>query len=777
MIRLAEELNKRKIQLNEKVNANGDYDVLYPETIAEQVITNESYRFVSDEDIAKWNALISGSPEQLSYKGAWLNSENYSVNDLVYYNDKFYIAIIDNIDKTPSEVGDNDYWITINKEAILADKSDSIKVLQITTNDNYELAFIDSSVVGDYKTVYYAGESLTYNPSTKTLIIGSVKIDGTNGIVEATEFKGKLTGKADEADKYIEYNVDESGNRTATGNKPFISDTIEDLKETIKNIQGGGTTLQKSLTIKVEGRNDVVFDGSVDQTVGTIKQVYNTADITDLLENTKTKIDTKWLPDSILGQLEYQGTWDPSSDGLNDDLSIKGHYYIASKSGNRNPDGSVASGDNNYYQTGDWAVCRGKNTEGKGIWDKVDNTDAVTMVNSQIGAIETYKGVYTIDTKYYKGDIVSYSPSPGVIPEALYLCVAEVKNINPSSSTYWKVFGKIYNAADGIKLDGDTFKHDVDINPNITNNGSQELKPNENFSVYEPVRDDYGHVKEVKKKIISLSSDFVDTVRPIAIVGDTVESVFSSTDKSTLHFHSSNKIDLEYVATGNKGIKILHKNPVESESTIILTHDGGEIGAGGSFQVPSFKVDSTGHITIGALKTYTVGLADIAHSHFAITTNGNTKTIGAFSASDFSGLADKNLKFYLGSEVPTSTSQMNFNGYFNATKLLQSGNGVLDNTLKIYQGKDYPSATMDETGVAQDLYTQYNTVNKRFEMAKILNFEDSENIVYSAVNVNNRGLVTAGGQIVEFGTAGQTEPSGNLVVGGLFFRHMGAVTA
>jgi hypothetical protein len=50
--RLAE-IIKRKIQLNEKTGANGEYDILYPETIAEQVITNESYRFVTDADIAK----------------------------------------------------------------------------------------------------------------------------------------------------------------------------------------------------------------------------------------------------------------------------------------------------------------------------------------------------------------------------------------------------------------------------------------------------------------------------------------------------------------------------------------------------------------------------------------------------------------------------------------------------------------------------------------------------------------------------------------------------
>lgn len=40
---------------------------------------------------------------------------------------------------------------------------------------------------------------------------------------------------------------------------------------------------------------------------------------------------------------------------------------------------------------------------------------------------------------------------------------------------------------------------------------------------------------------------------------------------------------------------------------------------------------------------------------------------------------------------------------------------------------------------------------------------------YSAVAVDAKGRVTAGNQIVEWGTKGQTEPSANLAVGGLFF--------
>ena len=40
---------------------------------------------------------------------------------------------------------------------------------------------------------------------------------------------------------------------------------------------------------------------------------------------------------------------------------------------------------------------------------------------------------------------------------------------------------------------------------------------------------------------------------------------------------------------------------------------------------------------------------------------------------------------------------------------------------------------------------------------------------YSAVAVDAKGRVTAGSQIVEWGAKGQTEPSANLAVGGLFF--------
>ena len=41
---------------------------------------------------------------------------------------------------------------------------------------------------------------------------------------------------------------------------------------------------------------------------------------------------------------------------------------------------------------------------------------------------------------------------------------------------------------------------------------------------------------------------------------------------------------------------------------------------------------------------------------------------------------------------------------------------------------------------------------------------------YSAVTVDTKGRVKAGGKSVEWGTSGQTAPSDDLMVGGLFFQ-------
>jgi len=80
----------------------------------------------------------------------------------------------------------------------------------------------------------------------------------------------------------------------------------------------------------------------------------------------------------VLGGAIYQGIWDATtnSPSLADGSGTKGSYYVVSVAGTRN----LGSG-NIDFQIGDWAIYNGT------IWQKVDNTDAVSSVNGQVGAV------------------------------------------------------------------------------------------------------------------------------------------------------------------------------------------------------------------------------------------------------------------------------------------------------------------------------------------------------------------------------------------------------
>lgn len=94
--------------------------------------------------------------------------------------------------------------------------------------------------------------------------------------------------------------------------------------------------------------------------------------------DSSNKVSTSYLPDTVLGQLEYKGTWDATSTSTF--TPEKGWYYICTKAGSKNPDGSTSSVT---YNVGDWAVYNGTS------WDKVDNTDAITGIILVSGAAKT----------------------------------------------------------------------------------------------------------------------------------------------------------------------------------------------------------------------------------------------------------------------------------------------------------------------------------------------------------------------------------------------------
>ena len=83
------------------------------------------------------------------------------------------------------------------------------------------------------------------------------------------------------------------------------------------------------------------------------------------------------LPAAVLGALSYQGTWNASTNTptLTSSVGTKGYYYVVDVAGSTNLNGITD------WKVGDWAVYNGS------VWQKIDNTDAVTSVNGYTGTV------------------------------------------------------------------------------------------------------------------------------------------------------------------------------------------------------------------------------------------------------------------------------------------------------------------------------------------------------------------------------------------------------
>lgn len=88
-------------------------------------------------------------------------------------------------------------------------------------------------------------------------------------------------------------------------------------------------------------------------------------------------VPTSQLPSAVLGAVSYQGTWDASTNTptLASGVGTKGYYYVVDVAGSTDLDGITD------WKIGDWAIFNGS------VWQKIDNTDAVTSVNGYTGTV------------------------------------------------------------------------------------------------------------------------------------------------------------------------------------------------------------------------------------------------------------------------------------------------------------------------------------------------------------------------------------------------------
>ena len=112
---------------------------------------------------------------------------------------------------------------------------------------------------------------------------------------------------------------------------------------------------------------------------------------------------TSWA--SVAGGLSYQGTWNASTNSptLASSTGTNGYYYIVSTAGSTNLNGITD------WQIGDWLLFNGS------VWQKIDQSNLVTSVNSQTGAVSlTYTDVNAIGSVTSTDGSVTVSTASGV---------------------------------------------------------------------------------------------------------------------------------------------------------------------------------------------------------------------------------------------------------------------------------------------------------------------------------------------------------------------------
>lgn len=146
------------------------------------------------------------------------------------------------------------------------------------------------------------------------------------------------------------------------------------------------------------------------------------------------KVPISEIPDAVIGALSYQGTWNATTNTptLTSSVGTKGYYYVVSVAGTTNLNGVTD------WLIGDWAVYNGT------AWEKIDNTDSVTSVNTLTGAVVlTTTNIAEGTNEYFTtararasvsaGTGISYNSTTGVISSTVVPGTGDV--VGPASAT------------------------------------------------------------------------------------------------------------------------------------------------------------------------------------------------------------------------------------------------------------------------------------------------------------------------------------------------------
>jgi hypothetical protein len=231
------------------------------------------------------------------------------------------------------------------------------------------------------------------------------------------------------------------------------------------------------------------------------------------------KVPTSQIPQ--MGDLNYQGTWNASTNTptLTSSSGTKGFYYVVSVAGSTNLNGITD------WKVGDWAVFNGS------VWEKIDNTDAVTSVNGYTGTVVlTASDVGAQPAGTYVTSVSATSPvtSSGGTTPTIAMPAATTSVSGYLTSTDWNTFNNKSSTTGTVTSVGGTGTvSGISLSGTVTSSGNLTLGGSLDLSAPPAIGGTTRNSAAFTTELIgpSASANFTRFPNALAVISDTDSSI------------------------------------------------------------------------------------------------------------------------------------------------------------------------------------------------------------------------------------------------------------
>ena len=388
------------------------------------------------------------------------------------------------------------------------------------------------------------------------------------------------------------------------------------------------------------------------------------------------------IPASIQGGVSYQGTWNAATNTptLSNGVGTKGYYYVVSVAGSTNLDGITA------WNVGDWAIFNGT------VWQKVDNTDAVTSVNGYTGTVvltnTDISGFGTMSTQNANSVAITGGAIDGTTIGATTTSTGKFTTLNASTSLTTPIVQA--SNSGGLSLKNSAGTTQISMGAGGGDNVSINVATNINGVNAQidisPTGTGHVHMKPTGTGSIEIAPTNVGTMDNMtigattarAITGTTITATtFSGSGASLTNVVNSLAASTGISVSGSTGaVTVTNTAP---DQTVVLTAGTG-ISTTGTY--PNFTITNTSPSSGGTVTSVT-GTAPVVSS------GGNTPAIsmpaattsvnGYLTSTDWTTFNNKT------SNIGTVTSITAGTGLTGGT-ITTSGTIAIDSTVVVTSG-------------------------------------------------------------------------------------------